>query len=195
MLCDQPFALLVLNFFSIHIVIYLIGFIICAVFLLRKGSSNRYWSTEILWEYEAFYKWVKIIYQFSMEIGYYLPAKPKQPLFIFAKHRKLSRYRIDNLIYKSFLRKSSYFTLPLRLILLCIGLLIALPIWAKVIVIIITILGLFTALHSILKEIRQAPFFQLMPVSEEEWLASKSRVQNRLVFPIIIGLLLLFFIF
>lgn len=185
---------LILNFFSIHFGIYLILFIISAVILFRKIFSNRYWVTEVLWEYEGFYKWMKIIFQFSMEMSYYLPAKIRPPVFIFAKRRKLSDHRIDNLIYKSLLRKSSFFSLPLRLILLCIGLFIILPNWAKVVVLIITILGLFTSFDSILKEIKRASFFQLITPSEDEWISSKLRVQKRIIYPLIIALLLLFFI-
>ena len=187
-------AFFILNFFTIHFIIYLICFIVSTVFLFRRVFSNRYWATEVLWEYEGFYKWMKIIYRFSMEMSYYLPAKTRPPVFIFAKHHKLSRHRIDNLIYKSLLRKSSYITLPLRLILICIGLLIVLPNWAKVVVLIFLILGLFTAFDSILKEIKKASFFQLITPSEDEWIASKLRIQKRMIYPIIIVFLLLFFI-
>lgn len=187
-------CLLVFNFFAIPIVIYIIGFVICGIFLLKKVYSNRFWSTEIVWEYEAFNKWMKIIFTLNHETRYYLPQKSKAPVFIFAKNRKFSRYRIDNLIYKTLLRKFNYISLPLRLILLCFGLLFILPSWGKVVVMIITVLGLFTAMDSILKEIKQAPFFQLTTISEEQWYTSKLRIQKRLLYPVIGFLLMIFFI-
>lgn len=161
---------------------------------LKLMLSNRFWATEVKWEYEAFYKWMKLIYQFSQEMRHYLPANEKQPLVLLAKRKTLSKHRLDNLLYKTFLRKFQYISLPLRLIALCIGLLFILPTWAKLIVLGVTIAGLFTALNTILNEIKQASFFQLIAVSDEEWIHAKLRLQNRLVYPIIGLLIILCFV-
>ena len=172
-------SIIIFNFFKIPLVLYLISFFICCVWLVKKVHSNRYWSIEISWEYEAFYKWMKRIYTLGEETRYYLPKKSKDPFIVFAKKRKLSNHRLDNLIYKTILRKFDYMSLPLRLILLCIGLLLILPIaWAKGIVLIITLMGLFKAVDAIIKDIKQTPFFQLMTVSEEQWHTSKLRIQK-----------------
>jgi ABC-2 type transport system permease protein len=188
-------AIIIFNFFKIPLAIYMISFFICCVLLVKKVDSNRYWSIEISWECEAFYKWMKRIYSLGEETRYYLPKKSRDPFIIFAKKRKLSKHRLDNLIYKTILRKFDYMSLPLRLILLCIGLLFILPTaWAKGIVLIITLMGLFTATDSIIKDIKQAPFFQLMTVSQEQWYSSKLRIQKRLLYPMITLLLILFFI-
>ena len=187
-------AIIIFTFFAIPLSIYIISLLIFYVWLIKKVYSNHNWSTEISWEYEAFYKWMKIIYTVGEETRYYLPKKPKAPVVILAKKRKFSRHRIDNLIYKTFLRKFNYISLPLRLILLCFGLLFILPTWGKVVVLMITIFGLFIALNSILKEIKQAPFFQLMTISEDQWYTSKLRIQKRLLYPVITFLLILFFI-
>ena len=188
-------AIIIFNFFKIPLAIYMISFFICCVWLVKKIDSNRYWSLEISWEYEAFYKWMKRIYTLGKETRYYLPKKSNDPFIIFAKKRKLSKHRLDNLIYKTILRKFDYLSLPLRLILLGIGLLFILPTaWAKGIVLIVTIMGLFTAVDAIIKDIKQTPFFQLITVSEEQWYSSKSRIQKRLLYPIITFLLILFFI-
>ena len=162
--------------------------------LLKMVLSNRYWTAEIKWEYEAFYKWMKLLYQLSMEMRYYLPAKVKQPLLILGKRQTFSKHRIDNLVYKTLLRKFQYISLPLRLIVICIGLLFILPTWAKAIVLGVTIIGLFTALDAILTEMKQAPFFQLITVSDEEWIYAKLRLQKRILYPIIALITVLFFI-
>ena len=188
-------SIIVFNFFKIPIAIYLISFFICCVWLVKKVDSNRYWSIEISWEYEAFYKWMKRIYTLGEETRYYLPKKSKDPFIVFAKNHKLSNHRLDNLIYKTMLRKFDYMSLPLRLILLGVGLLIFLPTtWAKGLVLIITIIGLFKALDSIIKDIKQTPFFQLMIISEQQWHTSKLRIQKRLLYPVITFLLILIFI-
>lgn len=186
-------ALFIFNFFSIPLMIYVLLFAISCTMFLKKMYCNRYWTTEILWEYEAYYKWMKIIYQFSMEMRYYLPAKQKPPLFIIAKHRTFSPYRIDNLVYKTLLRKFNYISMPLYLIFICINLLIFLPTWTKVLVILTTIFGLRTAFNATIKEIKEAPFFQLMTVTEDDWIASKLRLQKRILYPII-GLLCILFL-
>lgn len=185
-------ALIIFPFLYVPVIGYLVFWVIFVGALWREIQSNRHWNREVTWEYEAFYKWMKFVYQLSKEMRYYLPAKTKQPYITFGKKRTFSRYRIDNLVYKTLLRKLNYISLPFRLITLGIGLLLILPVWAKVIVLAIVTAGLFSAVDSILKEIKQAPFFHLMPVAEEEWLATKKRLQIRTVYPIIMLLLILF---
>lgn len=162
--------------------------------LLNTVLSNRYWTIETSWEYEAFYSWMKRIYQFSLEMRYYMPAKTKQPLILLAKKKVLSTHRIDNLIYKTLLRKLNYLKSPVQLIVISIGLLFVLPIWAKAVVLIFSFIGLNVALSSILNEIKQAPFFQLMSVQENEWFQAKKRIKYRFFGPISVVLMLLFFI-
>lgn len=178
-------ALFIFNFFSIPLMIYVLFFVMSCILFFKKLYSNRYWATEILWEYEAYYKWMNIIYQLSLVMRYYAPAKSKPPLFIIAKHRIFSHHRIDNLVYKTLLRKFNYISMPMYLTFLCIGLFFILPIWADVIIFIATVFGLMTAFHATLKELKELPFFQLMTVSEEEWITSKLRIQKRLLYPII----------
>lgn len=185
---------MVLSFFYVPSWGYVILLIICQFLLLKMVLSNRYWTTEIKWESEAFYKWMKLLYQLSMEMRHYLPSKVQQPLLVVGKNKTFSKHRIDNLVYKSLLRKFQYISLPLRLIAICIGLLFILPTWAKAIVLGVTILGLITALNAILAEIKQAPFFQLITVSDEEWIYTKLRLQKRILYPIITFITILFFI-
>lgn len=162
--------------------------------LLNTVLSNRYWTIETRWEYEAFYSWMKRIYQFSLEMRHYMPAKTKQPLILLAKKKVLSTHRIDNLIYKTLLRKLNYLKKPVQLIAISIGLLFVLPVWAKAIVLIFSFIGLNVALSSILNEIKQAPFFQLMSVHENEWLQAKTRIKYRFFAPISVVMMLLLFI-
>lgn len=162
--------------------------------LLNTVLSNRYWTIETRWEYEAFYSWMKLIYQFSLEMRYYMPAKTKQPLILLAKEKVLSTHRIDNLIYKTLLRKLNYLKSPVQLIVISISLFFVLPIWAKAVVILFSFIGLNVALSSILNEIKQAPFFQLIPVQENEWLQAKNRIKYRFFVPISVIMMLLFFI-
>ncbi|MGN7479068.1 ABC transporter permease [Solibacillus silvestris] len=168
--------------------------LIVHIILLKVVLSNRYWTTEIRWEYEAFYQWMKRLYQFSLEIRYYMPAKTKQPLLLLAKKKVLSRHRVDNLVYKTLLRKLNYMKYPVQLIAISIGLLFVLPTWAKVIVLGFSVIGLNVALNSIFNEIKQAPFFQLTTVHEEEWIQANSRLKRRLLAPLIVLMMLLFFI-
>lgn len=169
-------------------------FLAVHLLLLSIVLSNRYWTIETRWEYEAFYSWMKRIYQFSLEMRYYMPAKTKQPLILLAKKKVLSKHRIDNLIYKTILRKLNYLKSPVQLIVICMGLLFVLPIWAKAVVLIFSFVGLNVALSSILNEIKQAPFFQLMSVQENEWFQAKKRIKYRFFTPIGIVMMLLFFI-
>ena len=162
--------------------------------LLNIVLSNRYWTIEVRWEYEAFYSWMKRIYQFSLEMRYYMPSKTKPPLILLAKRKVLSTHRIDNLVYKTMLRKLSYLKSPIQLIAISIGLLFVLPLWAKVVVLIFSSIGLNVALSSILNEIKQAPFFQLMSVHENEWFQAKKRIKYRFFTPIGVVMMLLFFI-
>lgn len=187
-------ALITFNLFIIPIWGYSVLLIITHVILLKAVFSNRYWSTEIIWEYEAFYRWMKHLYRFSMEMRYYLPAKTKKPLVLLAKKKVFSNYRIDNLIYKTLVRKLYYIISPLQLIAICIGLFFVLPTWAKILVFLFSIIGLNVVLRSIISEIKHAPFFQLMTVSEEEWLDSTSRLRIRILTPTIAMMALLFFI-
>ena len=57
-----------------------------------------------------------------------------------------------------------------------------------------SLVGLNVASRSIINDIKQAPFFQLVTVDEEEWLKAQSRFQNRLLLPAVIILTLLFFV-
>ena len=187
-------AVLTLSFLFTPTWGYITGLIIGQFILLKIMLSNRYWATEIKWEYEAFYKWMKLLYQLSMEMRYYLPIKVSQPFIVLGKNKVFSKYRLDNLVYKTLLRKFQYISLSVRLIALCIGLLLILPLWAKILVVIFTIVGLYTALHAILTEIQQAPFFQLLHVTGDEWIHTKLRLQKRLLYPIIVTISLLCFI-
>lgn len=191
--------------FTVHTVIIFSIFILpywafCTLFLtahillLNTVLSNRYWTIETRWEYEAFYCWMKRIYLFSMEMRSYMPAKTKQPLILPAKKKVLSKHRVDNLIYKTLLRKLNYLKSPVQLIAISIGLLFVLPIWAKVVVLIFSFIGLNVAISSILNEIKQAPFFQLMVVQDDEWVQANSRIKYRLIAPISFFMILSFFI-
>src|SRR5690606_12905605 len=163
-----------------------ISILLLAVHLLLLNTvlSNRYWTIETRSEYEAFYSWMKRMYQFSLEMRYYMPAKTKQPLILLAKKKILSRHRIDNLIYKTLLRKLNYLKSPVQLIVISICLLFVLPMWAKAVVLIFSFIGLNVALSSIFNEIKQATFFQLMSVQEKEWLQAKKRIKYRFFAPI-----------
>ncbi|WP_274307686.1 ABC transporter permease [Solibacillus daqui] len=187
-------ALFTFTLFIIPIWGYSILLVIVHVILLKAVFSNRYWTIEVRWEYEAFYQWMKRFYQFSKEMRYYLPAKTKQPLVLLAKKTVFSKYRIDNLFYKTLLRKLHYMISPLQLIAICSGLSLVLPMWAKVLVFVFSIIGLHVLLRSIIGEIKQAPFFQLMTVHEDEWLNATSRLRNRLLTPTIVIMAVLFFI-
>lgn len=187
-------ALIIFSLFLIPTWGYSVLLVIAHIILLKAVLSNRFWTTEVRWEYEAFYQWMKRLYQFSMEMRYYLPAKSKQPLVLLAKKTILSKHRIDNLVYKTLLRKIHYLISPLQLIAISIGLFLILPLWAKVVVFGFSIIGLNVALRSIIAEIKQAPFFQLTVVPDEEWLKATSRLRNRLLLPAYIFLALLFFI-
>lgn len=187
-------ALFTFSLFILPILGYSVLLIVAHAILLRFVLSNRYWTTEVRWEYEAFYQWMKRLYLFSMEMRYYLPAKTRQPYVLLAKRTILSKHRIDNLVYKTLLRKLHYLISPFQLIAISIGLFFILPSWAKVLVFGFSLVGLNVAFRSIINEIKQAPFFQLMTVDEEEWLKATSRLKNRLLLPVIIVMALLFFI-
>lgn len=187
-------ALITFSLFILPIWGYSVLLIIAHAILLRFVLSNRYWTTEVRWESEAFYQWMKRLYLFSMEMRYYLPAKTRQPYVLLAKRTILSNHRIDNLVYKTLLRKLHYLISPVQLIAITIGLFFILPTWAKVIVFGFSLVGLNVAFRSIINEIKQAPFFQLMTVDEEEWLKAQSRLRNRLLLPAVIILTLLFFV-
>ncbi|MEK4627674.1 MAG: ABC transporter permease [Solibacillus sp.] len=182
------------SFFIIPFWIYTLLIVISGIYLWKLIQSNRFWQMEVTIEYEEFNKWMKTVYNFSMEMKYYLPAKTKPPLFVLAKRHTFSDYRVDNLVYKTFLRKSQYIRLPLQLLAIGIGLLFILPTWAKIIVVLTVIFGLLTSLESILKEIKQAHFFRLMNVSDEEWLMTKKRLQQRLLYPLFAVIIVLFFV-
>ncbi|MGA4517530.1 ABC transporter permease [Solibacillus silvestris] len=187
-------ALIIFNLAVLPFWVFSLLLLAAHLLLLNTVLSNRYWSIETRWEYEAFYGWMKHLYQFSLEMRHYMPAKTKQPLILLAKKKILSTHRIDNLIYKTLLRKLNYLKSPVQLIVLVIALLFVLPIWAKAIVLIFSFIGLNVALSSILNEIKQAPFFQLMSVQENEWLQAKTRLKYRLFPPLGIVMMLLLFI-
>lgn len=91
-------------------------------------------------------------------------------------------------------RKLNYLKSPVQLIVISIGLLFVLPIWAKVVVLIFSFIGLNVAISSILNEIKQTPFFQLMVVQVDEWVQANSRIKYRLIAPISFFMILSFFI-
>lgn len=191
-----PLLLIVHTLIVLSLILPLWGFSVLLVVvhlrLLNIVLSNRYWTIETRWEYEAFYSWMKRIYQFSLEMRYYMPTKTKQPLILLAKKKVLSTHRIDNLIYKTLLRKLNYLKSPVQLVVISIILLIVLPLWAKAIVLIFSFIGLNVALSSIFNEIKQAPFFQLMSVQENEWFQAKNRIKYRFFTPIGVVMILLF---
>ncbi len=190
-------------FLYVHIIItsliYLILLVYCTSYYNRHFiNSTKYFDLQVELDQAAFYRWQSILFRIAPELRSQLVPKLKKPRLLWKNSKRMfqrSDYFIEELVCKTMLRQKQYRFGYLRFLLSGIGLIIIVPVWAKIIILGILYFTLRSMMQSVIQQIFEHKIWTIFQVSKEQIQVASNRLLKGFVdLPILCVLIILIII-
>ncbi|MFC9538861.1 ABC transporter permease [Lysinibacillus sp. NPDC056959] len=180
--------------------IYLILLVYCTSYYNKHYVfSTKFFDQQVELDQVAFYKWQSLLFQIAPELRSQLVPKLKKPRLLWKNSKRMFRrsdYLIEELVCKTMLRQKQYLFGYLRFLLSGIGLIIIVPIWAKMIMLGILYFTLRSLMQSIIQQILEHKIWSIFQVSNEQiHVASRRLLRGFVDLPLLCILIIFIIIF
>jgi len=156
--------------------------LLCVLYWVKYGRTTKHFDKQIDLEIQAYNRMQSMIFTASPELKSMKPSKlpVREPILFKNRLFKKNEDYLMELLGKTLLRHRKYIWGYIRLVLVIIGLIFALPLWAEIALAGVTFFMLKGWVQTVVFEIKSHSIFVVYQVEDLDWLQVEKRFSRYL---------------